>query len=209
MDHLWAPWRMEFILGKRKEGCIFCLLPAETEKLRENLILHIGEHCFVILNRYPYTCSHLMVIPRRHTDDFLSLTAEENAESAHLLQVSMRILKDTYRPEGFNLGMNLGRAAGAGIREHLHYHLIPRWVGDSNFLPIVGGARSLPELLDETYSRLRPHFRRLEANGEIRAGGHRNHRHGGPEPEGSPRSDREPGSTPSSGTRGGEEGESP
>ncbi|MCZ6792109.1 MAG: HIT domain-containing protein [Planctomycetota bacterium] len=172
MEHLWAPWRMEFIRREKRPGCVFCALPAERDRLRENLVLHVGRVSFVVLNRYPYTCGHLLVIPLRHTADFLSLTPEENSEAAQLLQDSMRILQEGYRPEGFNLGMNLGQCAGTGIREHLHHHLIPRWVGDSNFLPIVGGARSMPQLLLESYDLLRPHFRRLEASGGIAPGGH-------------------------------------
>ena len=163
---------MEFIRRERGAGCVFCRLPAEREKLRDNLIVHLGKACFVILNRYPYTCGHLMVVPRRHTSDYLSLTDKENAETTRFLQTSLGILTKTYGPEGFNMGVNLGHAAGAGIREHLHHHLIPRWVGDSNFLPVIGKTRSLPELLIETYDRLRPHFRRLEASGELPRGGH-------------------------------------
>ncbi|MBN1441528.1 MAG: HIT domain-containing protein [Planctomycetes bacterium] len=170
MENLWAPWRMEFITSPRSDGCIFCTLPSQPERLRENLVLHIGRRAFVMLNRYPYTCGHLMVVPRRHTSDYLSLTAEENAEATFLLQQSMRILGETYRPEGFNLGMNLGHAAGAGIREHLHHHLIPRWFGDSNFWPIVGEARSMPEMLLETYDRLRPLFEAIERPTEDNGG---------------------------------------
>jgi ATP adenylyltransferase len=171
MDCLWAPWRMEFIRGHREGGCIFCRLPGERAHLRENLILHLGAKAFVILNRYPYNCGHLMVIPLRHTNDFLSLTPEENAEMALLLQRSMKILEEIYHPEGFNLGMNLGLSAGAGIREHLHHHLLPRWLGDTNFLPALSQTRSMPEMLLETYDRLRPRFQEAESNGEIAAGG--------------------------------------
>lgn len=167
MDHLWAPWRMEFIRGKREKGCVFCRLPAERDRMRENLVLHIGARAYVVLNRWPYTCGHLMVIPLRHTSDFLSLTAEENAEIALLLQSSLRILEETCRPDGFNLGMNLGHAAGAGIREHLHHHVVPRWVGDNNFLPIIGEGRSIPEYLHETFDQLRPHFRRVDRDGAL------------------------------------------
>lgn len=163
MDHLWAPWRMEFIRGEPTPGCVFCRLPEDRERRRENLVLHVGERCYVVMNRYPYTCGHLLVIPLRHTNDFLGLEADETTEATKLLQDSMRVLAETYQPEGFNLGMNLGHAAGAGVREHLHWHIIPRWIGDSNFLPIVGEARSMPELLLETYDRLRPAFSRLES----------------------------------------------
>jgi len=172
MEHVWAPWRMKFIRRKRTDGCVFCTLPSERDQLRENLILHLGAECFVILNRYPYTCGHLMVIPHRHTNDFLSLTSAETAESTRLQQVSIGILHETYRPEGINIGMNLGKSAGAGIREHLHWHVIPRWVGDSNFLPIVGNTRSIPEHLVDTYDRLRPLFRRLEEGAGIAPSGH-------------------------------------
>jgi ATP adenylyltransferase len=170
VDHLWAPWRMEFILRKREDGCVFCRLPAERDRLRENLILHIGSEAYVVLNRYPYTSGHLMVIPLRHTSDFLSLTAAENAEMAVQLQASIRILKKACRPEGFNLGMNLGVPAGAGIYEHLHHHVVPRWVGDNNFLPILGEARSIPEYLLDTYDRLWPHFRRAAKEGVLVSG---------------------------------------
>jgi ATP adenylyltransferase len=173
MEVLWAPWRIEYLTGPREEGCIFCRRPAERDRLRENLIVHVGELAFVILNRYPYQSAHLMVIPNRHTDDFTSLTAEENAEMGRLLQACMKALREAYRPEGFNIGMNLGQCAGAGIREHLHYHIVPRWVGDTNFFPMLAGTKSMPELLGEVYDKLRPRFRDLEARGVLRANGHR------------------------------------
>jgi ATP adenylyltransferase len=161
MENLFAPWRLEFIAGKREDGCIFCKKPAEKERLRENLVLHVGERAFVIMNRYPYNSGHLLVCPLRHTADFASLTAEENAEIGRLLQESCRILTEVYRPEGFNMGMNLGAAAGAGIRDHLHWHIVPRWFGDTNFLPVLGDTRSIPELLVQAHDRLRPSFERL------------------------------------------------
>lgn len=158
MENLFAPWRLEFITGKREEGCIFCKKPADPERHRENLILHVGKTAFVIMNRYPYTSGHLLVVPLRHTDDFTGLTAEENLELTSLLQRAMRVLGRLYRPDGYNVGLNLGAAAGAGIREHLHWHVVPRWYGDTNFLPVLSGARSIPELLTEAYARLRPGF---------------------------------------------------
>jgi len=162
METLWAPWRMEFITGKREEGCIFCKMPARRDCLKENLILHAGKLAFVILNRFPYQSGHLMVIPLRHTCDFTCLTPEENAEMSLLLQESLRALSRAYRPEGFNLGMNLGLSAGAGIREHLHHHVVPRWLGDTNFLPFLCGTKSMPEMLGDTYDRLRPHYAEFE-----------------------------------------------
>lgn len=172
METLWAPWRLEFITGKREPGCVFCTKPSEARRLRENLVLHRGRLAFVILNRYPYHSGHLMVIPLRHTSRITDLTGEENAELSLLTQVSVRALEGAYRPDGFNLGTNLGRAAGAGIEEHLHHHVIPRWIGDTNFFPIISQTRSLPECLDDTYGRLRPHFREAERSGEIAPGGH-------------------------------------
>jgi ATP adenylyltransferase len=158
MESLFAPWRLEFITGKREAGCIFCKKPAEPARMRENLILHLGERAFVIMNRYPYTSGHLLVVPRRHTSDLASLTDEENLEASRLLQVSLRVLTDAYQPEGFNIGLNLGLAGGAGIREHLHWHIVPRWYGDTNFLPVMSGVRSIPELLADAYDRLLPGF---------------------------------------------------
>jgi ATP adenylyltransferase len=158
MENLFAPWRLEFITGKREEGCIFCKKPAEREKLRQNLVLYVGERGFVILNLYPYTSGHLLVAPVRHTADYGSLTEEENREMQELLQHSVRVLTSVYRPDGFNLGMNLGTAAGAGIRDHLHWHVVPRWYGDTNFLPVLGDTRTIPELLVQAYDRLRPGF---------------------------------------------------
>ncbi len=158
MERLFAPWRLEFITGKRQEGCVFCAAPADREKRRENLVLHVGPRAFVIMNRFPYTSGHLLIVPNRHTSDLTSLTAEENLEVAELIQVSLQVLTDAYRPEGFNLGMNLGLAGGAGIRDHVHWHIVPRWFGDTNFLPVFADVRSIPEMLLQSYDRLLPGF---------------------------------------------------
>ena len=163
---------MEYITGKREEGCIFCTKPPQRDRLKENYILHLGRHAFVILNRFPYHTGHLMVIPLRHTHEFEGLTFEEHAELCVLLQTSLRALKQVYKAEGFNLGMNLGQCAGAGIREHLHYHVVPRWTGDTNFFPTIAQTRSMPEILEQTYERLRPCYRALEAEGVLAPGGH-------------------------------------
>ncbi|MBI4601670.1 MAG: HIT domain-containing protein [Planctomycetes bacterium] len=167
MEVLWAPWRMEFITGKRAEGCVFCKAPAERDRLKENLVLHVGKLAFVIMNRYPYHSGHLMVIPVRHTSDFTDLTAAEHAEMCELLSRSMLVLRGALRPEGFNLGINLGHCAGAGIREHLHWHIVPRWIGDTNFFPLLAGTRSIPEMLHETYDRLRPVFAEHDGSGTV------------------------------------------
>lgn len=170
MDILWAPWRMDFITGRREEGCIFCKKPVEKDRLAENFVLHVGKRAFVILNRFPYHTGHLMVIPLRHTSDFTDLAPEENAEICVLLQQAIRALTLTYRPEGFNLGTNLGRPAGSGIHEHLHHHVVPRWIGDTNFFPLIAQTRSLPEVLKDTYDRLRPLFAEYETERSIAPG---------------------------------------
>ncbi len=163
MDVLWAPWRMEFILGAKPEGCIFCTLPSESgaEADRKNLLLGRSRLSFAILNRFPYNSGHLMVIPRRHTDDFASLLPEESQDLHRLLQFSVSALKETYRPDGYNIGINLGRGAGAGIADHLHYHVVPRWVGDTNFMPVVSETKVMVEHLEQSYHKLRAEFDRL------------------------------------------------
>ncbi len=165
MEVLWAPWRMEFIKGDKPQGCIFCDFPAQTgEKAdRDNLILGRSKSSFAILNKFPYNSGHLMVIPRRHTADFVSLSPEESADLHGLLQLSVRLLRDEYKPDGLNIGMNLGRSAGAGIEDHLHYHVVPRWGGDTNFLPLLAETKVIIEHLYTTYDRLRPLFDRALA----------------------------------------------
>jgi ATP adenylyltransferase len=161
MERVWAPWRMEFVeKGSKVQGCIFCLFPAEIgdEADRRNLILGRSAHAFVILNRFPYTSGHLMVIPRRHTAVLEELPADEIADVSFLLQKTVKHLKDTYKPDGFNVGMNLGHSAGAGIADHLHWHVVPRWTGDTNFMPVVSDTRVMIEQLDRTWEKLRPLF---------------------------------------------------
>jgi len=138
-------------------GCIFCDLPAEGDDVR-TMILARGELAFVIVNSFPYNPGHLMVAPFRHVGAFTSLEADELADVDALVARSIRALEQEMEPHGYNLGMNLGRVAGAGIPDHVHWHLVPRWNGDTNFMPVVGQTRVLPELLEETYARLRPRF---------------------------------------------------
>jgi ATP adenylyltransferase len=138
-------------------GCIFCDLPAEGDDERTGILVR-GVLAFVILNSYPYNPGHLMVAPFRHVGDFGAIEAPELAEIDALVARSIRALDDEMQPHGYNVGMNLGRVAGAGIPDHLHWHVVPRWNGDTNFMPVVGETRVLPELLDETYARLRPRF---------------------------------------------------
>lgn len=155
MKHLWAPWRLAYIKreGPADEECIFCTLPREGRD-RESLILHQCRLAFAMLNAFPYNSGHLMIIPRRHVADPADLTDAETLEVHHLTTAAMQALRATYHPEGFNVGLNIGRAAGAGILGHLHVHVVPRWVGDTNFMPILGEVKVLPEDLAETYDRL-------------------------------------------------------
>ena len=159
MKQLFAPWRLDYIIGAREAGCIFCKKPGEAGRERENLIVHAGDAAFVILNRFPYNAGHIMVVPRRHTSDFASLSPQENAELSELLQHGIETLRHVFRPEGFNVGLNLGHAAGAGIDDHLHWHIVPRWSGDTNFLPIFSDTRSVPQALEATWDALAPTFR--------------------------------------------------
>lgn len=157
-DRLWTPWRMEYIVDtNRPGGCIFCDKP-EEESDRENLILFRGERIFVIMNRYPYNNGHLMVTPYSHVSDVTLLTEEEMLEVSRSIQKSVEILKETMNPQGFNVGMNMGKAAGAGIDDHLHFHVVPRWNGDTNFMPVLSDVRVMPEHLDETYLKLKPFY---------------------------------------------------
>jgi len=144
-------------------GCVFCdrvRLPEEYD--RKNLILLRAEHNFVILNLYPYNSGHLMVVPNRHTADFASMDAETVNEMMALAQRLLRTIEAEYKPQGFNLGMNLGRVAGAGVADHVHMHVVPRWAGDSNFMPIVGATKVMPELLETTYDRLKKRLQTTE-----------------------------------------------
>jgi len=157
MEHIFAPWRKDFIENKEKkeEGCIFCNRVKNDPSI-ENLVVFKGLQSFVILNKYPYNNGHLMVVPYRHTSDFLSLTHEEMNDLIYNIQNAIEKLKKVYNPQGFNIGMNLGAVAGAGIAEHLHWHIVPRWGGDTNFMPITGGTKVLHEMLEDTYNKLYP-----------------------------------------------------
>lgn len=155
MERLWATWRMKYIeMADRMPGCIFCTLPAE-QKDRDNLILHRGKTCFIMLNSFPYNCGHLMVAPFKHTADMYALDDEELLEINHMIRYSLRLLSATMHPDGFNMGVNLGRTAGAGVVDHIHWHIVPRWNGDTNFMPVVADARVLPESLQAVYDKLK------------------------------------------------------
>src|SRR3979490_3223969 len=156
MDYLWTPWRYQYMKEAAsgvQPNCIFCDAAARTDD-SETLVVHRGAKAFIILNRYPYTSGHVMIVPYVHTADFGRLDSETSIEIMQLAQRMQSALDATYHPEGYNLGMNLGRSAGAGIADHLHMHLLPRWTGDTNFMTSVGETRLEPEDLATTYSKL-------------------------------------------------------
>lgn len=157
MDILWAPWRIEYILKQKDEGCIFCTKPAEDND-RKNLILHRGCYCYIIMNYYPYNNGHLMVVPFRHIADLTELSEAENKEMMELLALCAKVLKQKLSPHGFNIGMNLGTVAGAGVKDHLHFHIVPRWAGDTNFMPLTANTKVIPEALEQTWEKLREGF---------------------------------------------------
>jgi ATP adenylyltransferase len=158
MDYLWSPWRYPYLVGQKKpDGCIFCLMAA-AHRDEENLIVFRGEHNFIVLNRFPYTSGHLMVVPYRHTADLSGITDETAEELMVLTRASERHIRWVYRPDGINLGMNIGESAGAGIAGHIHMHVLPRWTGDANFMTTVAQTRVLPEDLAVTWQRLKEAF---------------------------------------------------
>lgn len=157
MKSLWAPWRMEYIRSKKPSECIFCL-EDRAEHDRENLVLHRTPFSFVMLNRYPYSNGHLLVASHRHVANLDGLSGEEVLDLFELMKLSCRALNNAASPQGFNIGMNLGKAAGAGVEEHIHIHIVPRWNGDTNFMSVIADLRVMPENLTATYDALLPEF---------------------------------------------------
>ncbi len=160
MEIKFTPWRMAYIKGAdapANDECVLCAKGREPADVA-NLVLHRGATCYVLMNLYPYNTGHLMITPYTHTADLPGLDPATAAELLGLTQRSVALLGQALGPHGFNIGMNLGRTAGAGIDEHLHMHIVPRWNGDANFMPIVGGTKLIPEALDQTYAKLRPLF---------------------------------------------------
>ncbi len=159
-QRIWAPWRLAYVKDAAKdseEECIFCAKPAADDD-RENLILHRGERCFVILNRFPYTNGHLMVAPYAHIGTLPEVDAETMAEMMALAQEAMTILEQRYAPHGYNVGFNQGRVAGAGFEHHIHMHVVPRWGGDTNFMPVLADTRVMPQSLEQSYEALAGSF---------------------------------------------------
>ena len=154
MDYLWTPWRYAYVTGAdAATQCIFCDAPEQTDE--KALIVHRGTYCYVILNTYPYTNGHVMIVPYPHLDELQKLPAQAAQEMMTLSQRMEGVLRSLYRPDGINLGMNLGKAAGAGVAGHLHMHILPRWVADANFVSVIGETRVLPEALEVTWERVR------------------------------------------------------
>lgn len=158
MNHIWSPWRMKYIENSQKEdACIFCNAQAKDDSA-ENLIAFRGKRAYVILNRYPYTSGHLMVVPFAHQPNLEELDAATRAEMMELTTQCMSVLRKIYHPHAFNMGANIGEAAGAGVQSHVHIHIVPRWAGDTNFMSAVGETRVLPEALEQTYRRVHDVF---------------------------------------------------
>ena len=157
MKKLWAPWRIEYIRSPKENGCIFCDKPAGDND-REDLILYRGEKVFILMNLYPYNNAHLMIAPYIHVDNTEELDADTYKEIMVLADQSMAILKETMDAQGFNFGANIGAVSGAGIEEHIHFHIVPRWAGDTNFMPVLGHTKVEVQGLQECYDLLRPHF---------------------------------------------------
>ena len=162
MEILWAPWRMEYVSSDNREsGCIFCPSDARDQD-EEKLILFVGDLSIVLMNRYPYINGHLLVAPLRHVSSLDALLPEEKLDLMTVVEKSIGVLKEVMNPGGFNVGLNLGRVAGAGVEEHIHFHVVPRWSGDTNYMTVLGEVRVIPEHIQATYRKLLPFFRKFE-----------------------------------------------
>jgi ATP adenylyltransferase len=157
MEHIWAPWRIEYILTEKPEGCILCDKPKEDKDV-ENYILYRGDKNFVIMNSYPYNPGHLLVSPYRHVSRLEEMTDEERNEHFEMVSRCIRVLREAYNPGGFNIGANMGKVAGAGIDDHYHSHIVPRWQGDTNYITVLADVRVVPQALSETYRELKERF---------------------------------------------------
>ncbi|AIY90721.1 HIT family protein [Geoglobus acetivorans] len=160
MERLFAPWRIRYIQAPKYEGCIFCDFPGENRD-EDRLILFRGKRNFVIMNNYPYNPGHVMVAPFRHVGNLEDLSQEELTEMMRLAQTCTKVIKEVMSPDGFNIGINMGKVAGAGIEEHIHLHIVPRWNGDTNFMPVLADVRVIPEAVKETYKKLKDGFEKF------------------------------------------------
>ncbi len=162
MDRIWAPWRIEYILSDKKEnGCVFCNAIADSND-DKRLVVYRGELAFVIMNKYPYNAGHVMVVPNRHVSNPVDLSDQEQLEMFQLLNRSLKAIRSALKPEGFNMGMNLSRTAGAGIDDHLHIHIVPRWNGDTNFMPVIADTKVISEAIEETFIKIKKAFGEVE-----------------------------------------------
>lgn len=158
METIWAPWRIEYILDNKKEGCIFCNALSKDD----DLTLYKGDITVVVMNKFPYVNGHLLVAPTRHFSTLDKLSRDEMGNLLRTVEQSVSILKKVMHPDGFNIGLNLGKVAGAGVEEHLHFHIVPRWLGDTNALTVFAEVRVIPEHLKATYNNLKPYFAKLD-----------------------------------------------
>ena len=161
MKILWAPWRIEYIKSPKYEGCIFCDFPKENRD-KERLILYRGKNAFIIMNNYPYNPGHVMVAPYRHVSSIEDLTEEEMLEIMKLAALVMKAIRKVMKPDGFNLGFNIGKVAGAGIDGHVHLHIVPRWNGDTNFMPVIADTKVIPESLEQAYDEIKQAIEEIE-----------------------------------------------
>jgi len=161
LDIIFAPWRYTYLksVDAKKTSCIFC--EAQKRSDDDSLILLRGRHSYVIMNLYPYNTGHVMVVPYRHVADYTELTRDEALEIHLLIKISLEAIREAYEPHGFNIGINLGRVAGAGIKDHIHVHIVPRWNGDTNFMPVIGGVKVISQDVNESYKYLKPYFQRV------------------------------------------------
>lgn len=161
MQPLWAPWRSEYISRKKEDKCVFCIADISVSDDEKYLILYRGTNTFVMMNKFPYTNGHVLIAPLRHINEFELLTDEESYELMFLLKQCTRIIREKFCPQGVNIGLNLGEAAGAGICEHLHFHALPRWVGDSSFMAVLSETKIISEHITSTYNKLKPLFSKI------------------------------------------------
>ena len=157
MENLWTPWRIKYIEDQRDDGCFFCKYIQEEDD-KENKVLYRSQFSFVVMNIYPYNSGHLMVVPYKHTGDVSELSEESLGDMMFLMRSCVSVLKKMLKPDGFNIGMNIGKVAGAGVKDHIHLHIVPRWNGDTNFMPVLADIKTIPEHIEETYDRLKPLF---------------------------------------------------
>ena len=160
MNRLWSPWREKYILSLRdesKDGCVFCSLK-DLEPSSENFILYKGKFNFIVMNKFPYNNGHILIVPYNHFSDITDLSLEESKEMMELLKLSVRVIRDSFSPQGFNIGSNLGEISGAGIADHMHFHVVPRWSGDTNFMPVISETKVISQYMEQSWESLKKSF---------------------------------------------------